>query len=46
MRVIVYREYEVDETDPDVAEEVAYDMFERAWVDGEIIPCDFNTAIV
>lgn len=46
MRVIVYREYEVNETDPDVAEEVAYDMFVNDWIDGDLLPRDFNTAIV
>ena len=52
--VSVYREYEVDVShlDPnqvrisDFAEEEAFRMFEQEYVDGDIIPCDFNTVIV
>lgn len=50
MKVIVYREYEVDtdHLDPSMvkikefAEEEAYRMFEDDFINGDILPCDFN----
>lgn len=54
IRVCIYREYEVDVShlDPefvninDFAKDEAYRMFEDDFVNAEILPCDFNTAIV
>ena len=50
MKVIVYREYEVDtdHIDPkhvrlkDFAEDEAYRMLEDEFVNGDLFPCDFN----
>ena len=54
MKVIVYREYEVntDHLDPsmvkirDFAEQEAYNMLEDAFINGELLPCDFNIMAV
>lgn len=54
MKVIVYREYEVD-TDfsapafinvKEIAQEEAYRMFEKDFINGDILPCDFETFVV
>lgn len=52
--VCVYREYEIDVSHldsefvnlNDFAKDEAYRMFEDDFINSEILPCDFNTAIV
>ena len=54
MKVIVYREYEVDtdHLDPafvkikEFAQEEAYRMFEDDFISGDILPCDFETVVI
>ena len=52
--VCVYREYEVEVShlDPEhvrveeFAKDEAFRMFEQEYIDGDILPCDFNTVTV
>jgi hypothetical protein len=54
MTVIVYREYEVDtdHLDPSMvkirsfAEDEAYRMLEDEFINGDLLPCDFNVMAV
>ena len=54
MKVIVYREYEVDtdHLDPsmvkikDFAEDEAYRMFVDEFINGDLLPCDFNVMAI
>ena len=54
IKVCVYREYEVDVShlDPefvninDFAEDEAYRIFEDDFINGELLPCDFNATII